>query len=135
MPFSWVSGSMCYMSGSIQMDSVFVPENEAGMWQWLFGKSLSSVVLLNSGTSDGFVGIAAPSLAKILPVGITPTFYACNFIKFVILVVEQDPYISRETVNKFLFILILQIDLALFGGELLCQVLTYFTLILFSVEM
>lgn len=73
-------GSMCYMSGSIQMENVFVPENEAGMWQWLFGKSLSSIVLLNSGTTDGFVGIAAPSLARILP-----------------------------------------IDLAMFGGELLCQ--------------
>ncbi|XP_059640581.1 uncharacterized protein LOC132282807 [Cornus florida] len=73
-------GSMCYMSGSVQMENVYVPENEAGMWQWLFGKSLSSIVLLNTGSSDGFVGIAAPSLARILP-----------------------------------------IDLAMFGGEILCQ--------------
>ncbi|KAL7182738.1 hypothetical protein ACSBR1_041429 [Camellia fascicularis] len=51
-----------------------------GMWQWLFGKSVTSMVLLNTGSSDGFVGIAAPSLARILP-----------------------------------------IDLAMFGGELLCQ--------------
>ncbi|CAL5441995.1 unnamed protein product [Camellia sinensis] len=72
--------SMCYMSGSIQMENVYVPENEAGMWQWLFGKSMTSIVLLNTGSSDGFVGIAAPSLARILP-----------------------------------------IDLAMFGGELLCQ--------------
>ncbi|WOG90360.1 hypothetical protein DCAR_0209604 [Daucus carota subsp. sativus] len=74
------AGSMCYMSGQIVMENVFVPENEAGVWQWLFGKSLSNIVFLNSGTSDEFVGIAAPSLARILP-----------------------------------------IDLALFGGELLCQ--------------
>uniref|UniRef100_A0A5B7ALE8 Uncharacterized protein n=1 Tax=Davidia involucrata TaxID=16924 RepID=A0A5B7ALE8_DAVIN len=73
-------GSMCYMSGSIQMENVYVPENEAGMWQWLFGKSMTSIVLLNTGSSDGFVGIAAPSLARILP-----------------------------------------IDLAMFGGEILCQ--------------
>ncbi|XAR70478.1 hypothetical protein NMG60_11027337 [Bertholletia excelsa] len=73
-------GSMCYMSGSIQMENTYVPENEVGMWQWLFGKTVTSIVLLNSGTSDGFVGVAAPSLARILP-----------------------------------------IDLAMFGGELLCQ--------------
>jgi len=28
---------MCFMSGSIEMENVYVPENEAGMWQWLFG--------------------------------------------------------------------------------------------------
>ncbi|KAL8142747.1 hypothetical protein V2J09_015779 [Rumex salicifolius] len=73
-------GTMCYTSGSIQMDNVFIPEQEVGVWQWLFGKTVTSIVLLNTGPSDGFVGIAAPSLAKILP-----------------------------------------IDLAMFGGELLCQ--------------
>ncbi|KAK3039505.1 hypothetical protein RJ639_028087 [Escallonia herrerae] len=73
-------GSMCYMSGSIQMENVFVPENEGGMWQWLFGKSVTSIVFHNTGSGDGFVGIAAPSLARILP-----------------------------------------IDLAMFGGEILCQ--------------
>ncbi|XP_075075362.1 uncharacterized protein LOC107805509 isoform X5 [Nicotiana tabacum] len=51
-----------------------------GVWQWLFGKSISSVVLQNTGSTDGFVGISAPSLARILP-----------------------------------------IDLAMFGGEILCQ--------------
>ncbi|KAJ0049076.1 uncharacterized protein LOC116105625 [Pistacia vera] len=73
-------GSMCFMSGSVEMENVYIPENEVGMWQWLFGKSVTSVVFRNPGTSDGFVGIAAPSLARILP-----------------------------------------IDLAMFGGELLCQ--------------
>ncbi|XP_057977143.1 uncharacterized protein LOC131164167 [Malania oleifera] len=73
-------GSMCYTSGSIQMENVYLPENEVGMWQWLFGKNVTSIVLLNPGTNDGFVGIAAPSLARILP-----------------------------------------IDLAMFGGEILCQ--------------
>ncbi|XP_077245243.1 uncharacterized protein LOC143885123 isoform X2 [Tasmannia lanceolata] len=73
-------GSMCYTSGSIQMENVYIPENEGGMWQWLFGRSVTSVVLLNPGPHDGFVGIAAPSLARILP-----------------------------------------IDLATFGGEILCQ--------------
>lgn len=61
-------GSMCFMSGSIEMENVFIPENEVGMWQWLFGKSITSVVLRNSGATDGFIGIAAPSLARILPV-------------------------------------------------------------------
>ncbi|KAK4363319.1 hypothetical protein RND71_018560 [Anisodus tanguticus] len=73
-------GSMCYMSGSIQMENVVATENEAGVWQWLFGKNTTSIVLHNTGTTDGFVGIAAPSLARILP-----------------------------------------IDLAKFGGEILCQ--------------
>ncbi|KAF8032793.1 hypothetical protein BT93_D1629 [Corymbia citriodora subsp. variegata] len=73
-------GSMCFMSGSIEMDNVYLPENEAGMWQWLFGKNVTSITLRNPGPDDGFVGIAAPSLARILP-----------------------------------------IDLAMFGGEILCQ--------------
>ncbi|KAM0944106.1 putative mitochondrial biogenesis protein AIM24 [Dioscorea sansibarensis] len=73
-------GTMCYMSGSIQMDNIYVPENEGGLWQWLFGKSLTSIVFFNSGPDDGFVGIAAPSPARILP-----------------------------------------IDLAKFGGEIICQ--------------
>lgn len=59
---------MCYMSGQIVMENVFVPENEVGAWQWIFGKSLSTIVFLNAGTTDGFVGIAAPSVARILPV-------------------------------------------------------------------
>ncbi|KAK7275568.1 hypothetical protein RIF29_16687 [Crotalaria pallida] len=61
-------GSMCFMSGSIETEHVHLPENDVGMWQWLFGKTLTSVVLRNSGPSDGFVGIAAPSLARILPI-------------------------------------------------------------------
>ncbi|CAA0807610.1 Tryptophan RNA-binding attenuator protein-like [Striga hermonthica] len=65
--YGCIPGSMCYMSGSIQMDNVYVPENEAGVWQWLFGKSVTNIVLHNTGSSDGFVGIAAPTLAKILP--------------------------------------------------------------------
>ncbi|XVF13415.1 hypothetical protein REPUB_Repub08aG0205800 [Reevesia pubescens] len=73
-------GSMCFMSGSIEMENTYVPENEVGMWQWLFGKSITSIALRNPGPNDGFVGIAAPSLARILP-----------------------------------------IDLAMLGGELLCQ--------------
>ncbi|XP_050376232.1 uncharacterized protein LOC126793679 [Argentina anserina] len=73
-------GSMCFMSGSIEMENVFVPENEVGVWQWLFGKTVSSIIFHNNGQGDGFVGIAAPSLARILP-----------------------------------------IDLAVFGGEILCQ--------------
>lgn len=87
------------MSGSIQMENVFVPENEAGMWQWLFGKSLSSIVLLNSGTTDGFVGIAAPSLARILPVGITPPFYAW-FYYYISNLSAWDPYLSHKQSTK-----------------------------------
>ncbi|KAK9009827.1 hypothetical protein V6N11_036351 [Hibiscus sabdariffa] len=73
-------GSMCFTSGSIEMENTYVPENEVGMWQWFFGKSVTSIALRNPGPNDGFVGIAAPSLARILP-----------------------------------------IDLAMFGGQLLCQ--------------
>lgn len=63
-----ILGSMCFMSGSVEMENIYVPENEVGMWQWLFGKTITSVVLRNPSPSDGFVGIAAPSLARILPV-------------------------------------------------------------------
>lgn len=70
---------MCYTSGSVQMDNVYVPEQEVGVWQWLFGKSITSIVLLNSGSSDGFVGIAAPSLARILPVGLQRLLYFVHF--------------------------------------------------------
>ncbi|KAB5564104.1 hypothetical protein DKX38_004158 [Salix brachista] len=73
-------GSMCFMSGSIEMENVLIPENEVGVWQWFFGKAVTSVIFRNPGPSDGFVGIATPSLARILP-----------------------------------------IDLAKFGGEILCQ--------------
>ena len=47
---------------------VWVPENEVGMWQWAFGKAATSVVLLNQGSGDGYVGIVAPSLARIFPI-------------------------------------------------------------------
>ncbi|XP_048637653.1 uncharacterized protein LOC125610041 [Brassica napus] len=72
--------SMCYMSGSVEMENTYTPEQEVGVLQWILGKSVSSVVLRNTGPNDGFVGIAAPYLARILP-----------------------------------------IDLAMFGGEILCQ--------------
>ncbi|CAK9177613.1 unnamed protein product [Ilex paraguariensis] len=67
-------GSMCYMPGSVVLEHVFPPEHEAGMWQWLFGKRVTSIVFSNVGPSDGFVGIAAPSLARILPVSIVHFF-------------------------------------------------------------
>ncbi|ESQ39886.1 hypothetical protein EUTSA_v10000986mg [Eutrema salsugineum] len=73
-------GSICYMSGSVEMENTYTPEQEVGVLQWILGKSVSSVVLRNTGQNDGFVGIAAPHLARILP-----------------------------------------IDLAMFGGEILCQ--------------
>jgi len=59
---------MCFMSGSIEMENVLIPENEVGAWQWFFGKAVTSVIFRNPGPSDGFVGIATPSLARILPV-------------------------------------------------------------------
>lgn len=68
MLLGWFAGSMCYMSGSIQLENIYAPENEAGVWQWLFGKTVTNIVLHNTGSTDGFVGIAASSLAKILPV-------------------------------------------------------------------
>uniref|UniRef100_M4E840 Sphingomyelin phosphodiesterase n=1 Tax=Brassica campestris TaxID=3711 RepID=M4E840_BRACM len=59
-------GSMCYMSGSVEMENTYTPEQEVGVLQWILGKSVSSVVLRNTGLNDGFVGIAAPYLARIL---------------------------------------------------------------------
>ncbi|KAB8093555.1 hypothetical protein EE612_020415 [Oryza sativa] len=73
-------GTMCYMSGNIQTDNNYLPENDGGVWQWIFGKSISSSVFFNPGSDDGYVGISAPFPGRILPM-----------------------------------------DLANFGGELLCQ--------------
>ncbi|CAN7043923.1 unnamed protein product [Brassica rapa subsp. trilocularis] len=73
-------GSMCYMSGSVEMENTYTPEQQVGVLQWIFGKSVTNVVLRNTGPNDGFVGVAAPYFARILP-----------------------------------------IDLAMFGGEILCQ--------------
>lgn len=61
-------GSMCFMSGSVEMENAYLPENEVGIWQWLFGKTVTNIVVRNSGPSDGFVGIAAPYFARILPI-------------------------------------------------------------------
>ncbi|KAG6430802.1 hypothetical protein SASPL_108875 [Salvia splendens] len=73
------------LGGEAQIVQVMLKPQEKviakpGVWQWVLGKSVSSIVLQNTGSTDGFVGIAAPTLARILP-----------------------------------------IDLALFGGEMLCQ--------------
>ncbi|KAH0647056.1 hypothetical protein KY285_032304 [Solanum tuberosum] len=76
-------GSMCYMSGSIQMENVCATENEAGFWQWLFGKNTTSIVLHNT-------------VSMCMLVCITP-----------------------EIGEKIFFVL--AIDLAKFGGEILCQ--------------
>lgn len=78
---------MCFMSGLIEIENTYVPENEVGMWQWVFGKNVTSIVLHNPGPSDGFVGIAAPSLARILPV--------CSFQTFLsslLVILKYTPY-------------------------------------------
>ncbi|KAJ0974103.1 hypothetical protein J5N97_016068 [Dioscorea zingiberensis] len=73
-------GTMCYTSGSIHIDYIYPPGNGVGLWQWLFGKSVTNTIFYNPGPDYGFVGIAAPLPAQILP-----------------------------------------IDLARFGGEIICQ--------------
>ncbi|KAK1644126.1 hypothetical protein QYE76_061931 [Lolium multiflorum] len=61
-------GTMCYMSGNIQMDNNYLPENDGGVWQWMFGKSITSTVFFNPGPDDGYVGISAPFPGRILPI-------------------------------------------------------------------
>jgi uncharacterized protein (AIM24 family) len=61
-------GTMCYMSGNMQMDNNYFPENDGGVWQWIFGKTVSSTVFFNPGSDDGYVGISAPFPGRILPV-------------------------------------------------------------------
>ncbi|XP_020592320.1 uncharacterized protein LOC110032875 isoform X2 [Phalaenopsis equestris] len=67
-------GTMCYMSGSVQINNIYFPEHEGGVWQWLFGKSITTIVFTNAGPDDGFVGISAPSPARILP----PDAFLCS---------------------------------------------------------
>ncbi|KAL2636298.1 hypothetical protein R1flu_007777 [Riccia fluitans] len=75
------TGSMCYMSEAIQTETNGAGENAGNViWQWLFGKLDALTTYVYSGTQDGYIGLAAPSLARILP-----------------------------------------IDLAVFGGEIICQ--------------
>ncbi|KAG5414238.1 hypothetical protein IGI04_001808 [Brassica rapa subsp. trilocularis] len=106
-------GSMCYMSGSIEMENNYTPEQEVGVVQWVLGKSVSSVLLRNTGQNDGFVGIAAPSLARILPVN--DLYLAMIF--FLIVITNYDAYYTFLCV----LVLYLKIDLAMFGGDILCQ--------------
>ncbi|KAG2264646.1 hypothetical protein Bca52824_071725 [Brassica carinata] len=61
-------GSVCHTSGSVEMENTYTLEQEVGVLQWILGKSVSSVVLRNTGQNDGFVGISAPYLARILPI-------------------------------------------------------------------
>lgn len=114
------------MSGSVEMENVFLPENEVGMWHWLFGKNITSIVFRNPGPSDGFVGIAAPSLARILPVCALNFERSCAQFKsslIVDLTIMISIIIKYSYYIAFLNIVTSQIDLAVFGGELLCQVL------------
>lgn len=98
---------MCYMSGSIQMESIYVPENEVGLTQWLFGKSVTSIVLHNTGTTDGFVGIAAPSLARILPVCINTlsSSYCCWFFYFAF--DNSNYYLFYASISLLILLLII----------------------------
>eukprot|EP00246_Nothoceros_aenigmaticus_P001386 TRINITY_DN11903_c0_g1_i1.p1 TRINITY_DN11903_c0_g1~~TRINITY_DN11903_c0_g1_i1.p1 ORF type:complete len:284 (+),score=30.65 TRINITY_DN11903_c0_g1_i1:184-1035(+) len=75
-------GTMCYMSGSVQTEINLPVENNllAAFLQWLVGKQLPTITFVNSGSRDGYIALAPPSAARILPV-----------------------------------------DLALFGGEIICQ--------------
>lgn len=54
------------------MDNVYALEQDGGVLQlqWIFGKTAISINLLNSGPDDGYVGIAAPSPGRILPVSV-----------------------------------------------------------------
>lgn len=62
------------------MDNNYLPENDGGVWQWIFGKSVSSIVFFNSGSDDGYVGIAAPFPGRVLPVSILLLLYALTFL-------------------------------------------------------
>lgn len=54
------------MSGSVEMENTY--KQQVGVLQWIFGKSVTSVVLRNTAPNDGFVGVAAHYFARILPV-------------------------------------------------------------------
>ncbi|KAH0643632.1 hypothetical protein KY289_034606 [Solanum tuberosum] len=118
-------GSMCYMSGSIQMENVYATENEAGFWQWLFGKNTTSIVLHNTvsmcmlvcinpeiGEKIFFVlavGRGGPRACRGATMLTAHLHYHLNFF-----------FILRTPLAKILGPP-LAIDLAKFGGEILCQ--------------
>lgn len=164
------AGSMCYMSGMIQMDNILPPENAGvNVWQLVFGRSPSTTVYVsllpifllywwyqfqinknydasgllklnhlldrytNMGPQDGYIGIAAPSLARILPV---LSFYlplvtlltikCCHgLVKSFALVTCQSADVT-SVLSSFLTLVTdhsyLQVDLAMFGGAIICQV-------------
>jgi len=80
------------MSGSIQMDNIYSPEHEGGALQWLLGKNVTSMVFSNVGADNGYVGIAAPSPARILPVSIQGQYKLDLFIQIVVWLESSDSY-------------------------------------------
>lgn len=48
------------------MENFLPPQNGGGMWQWFFGKSVANIEFINVGSLYGFVGVATPSLSRIL---------------------------------------------------------------------
>ncbi|CAM6096758.1 unnamed protein product [Calypogeia fissa] len=63
------TGSMCYMSESMRMEAIG-PADTVGylLWQWFFGRTDTLSTITNKGQENGYVGLGAPSPARILPV-------------------------------------------------------------------
>ncbi|KAF7835251.1 Tryptophan RNA-binding attenuator protein-like [Senna tora] len=59
-------GFIYFMYGYIEIKNTYLLENEVGRWQWLFGKTISIIVLPNLKLREGYVGIVALSLAGII---------------------------------------------------------------------
>ncbi|CAI5481147.1 unnamed protein product [Closterium sp. Yama58-4] len=57
-------GAMCYMSGNMSAETAM---EEGSVWRWLSGESFFTNTFLNQGPGEGYIGLATPTMAKILP--------------------------------------------------------------------
>lgn len=70
-PGEWVRaepGSLCYMSGNMVTETHAERE---GVWRWLAGESFFINTFLNQGPGSAYIGLAAPTLSKVLPIDLT----------------------------------------------------------------
>ncbi|GJP40055.1 hypothetical protein CLOM_g24345 [Closterium sp. NIES-68] len=58
-------GAMCYMSGNMSAETAM---EEGSVWRWLSGESFFTNTFVNQGPGEGYIGLATPTMAKILPV-------------------------------------------------------------------
>lgn len=58
-------GAMCYMSANMETETEL---GRGSFWRWLSGESMFTNTYINNSSQQAYIGFAAPTLAKILPI-------------------------------------------------------------------